>query len=510
MYNIIMEKNNTLMYLLKKYPDANWDICELLRNPNIDIKYIRDFYTKRYSYKNWKTYIKHTSYNINIDIEFIKKNIYHLDWSGISRNNKFNTDVNFIKTYARFLNWSVISSYNIPLNVIQKTNDLPWNWGKSGISSNLNLKVFFIKKFINKPFDWNIISTNSCITIGFLKIKQIRTKINWRLLSYNNGLTIEMLKQFPNEDWDWEFISSHISVSKNNENISLTKNLVFNFNSKDYRQPKSILLIEFFNIFSNKNWKWNWRSISKNELLTVEMLEKFHDKDWDWSNISCNFKLTIEMLEKFPEKDWCWKSISSNEALTIEMLEKFPDKNWNWTYISFNRELTIEMLEKFPDKNWDWELISSNIQFTIEMFEKFPDKNWNFGAYGISHNRSLTIEILEKFPDKDWDFSIYGGISSHFRTSGGYISDFRKDYLRIIKMIEKFPDKKWSWSTISENEYLKIKFIEKHINKINFNTLSYNDFNYFNKLEKTPKIKLFYYLSSSTLSYDVRRYITTF
>jgi hypothetical protein len=365
------------MYLLKKYPDANWDICELLRNPNIDIKYIRDFYTKRYSYKNWKKFIKFTSYNINIDIEFIKKNIYHLDWSGISLNNKFNTDVHFIKTYARFLNWSVISSCdNMPLNVIEQTNDLPWNWGKYGISSNLNLKVWFIKKFINKPFDWNAISKNPCITIGFLKTKQIRTNLNWRKLSSYFALTIKILKQFPNEDWHWDLISSN-----------------------------NALTIEMLETFPDKNW--DWRRISSNKALTIEMLEKFPDKNWDWRcGISSNKALTIEMLEKFPNKDWRFGQlgISHNQALTIEMLVKFPDKDWHFDYgggISFNSAFTIEMLEKFPDKDWYFGLgggLSSNKLFTLEMYEKFPDKNWEW--VDISRNKNLTLKFIEKHINK--------------------------------------------------------------------------------------------------------------
>ena len=102
--------------------------------------------------------------------------------------------------------------------------------------------------------------------------------------------------------------------------------------------------------------------------------------------------------------------------------------------------------------------------------------------------------MIEKFPDKEWDFE--EGISSNLSLKP--------------KWIEKYSNKKWDWYVISANKNLSIKFIEKHIDKINFRCLSINTFNYFEKKIRIPKkIKLFYYLSFSKLPYDVRRFIVS-
>jgi len=101
--------------------------------------------------------------------------------------------------------------------------------------------------------------------------------------------------------------------------------------------------------------------------------------------------------------------------------------------------------------------------------------------------------MLEKFPDKEWDFREISFNQASFT------------------IMEKYPNKNWDWYQISKNKNLTIKFIEKHIDEIDFSNLSYNDFNYYEKKEKTSKkIKLFHYLSFSKLPYDVRRYSLTF
>jgi len=268
-----MKKDSILTYLFKKYPEKKWDINAILRNPNFTMENIKEFCSITYPYIKWKEYIKDISYNPNISIEFIEKNISNLDWNGISDNDNFITDINFIKKYSKFLNWDILSYKNIPINLIEKTHDLPWNW--HFISCKQNLTISFIKKFINKPLVWDTISRNQCLHIGWFKTKMFRTKFNWNMLSQNPSITIEMLEQFPNEGWDF-----------------------------------------------------GKYGISSNSALTLEMLQKFPNKEWDLGDISSNSALTLEILQKFPNKEWHFgfRGISSNSSLTIECLKNFQTK----------------------------------------------------------------------------------------------------------------------------------------------------------------------------------------
>ena len=76
-----------------------------------------------------------------------------------------------------------------------------------------------------------------------------------------------------------------------------------------------------------------------------------------------------------------------------------------------------------------------------------------------------------------------------------------------MKMIENHPEKPWDWYCISSNPNITIKFIEKHINKINFKYLSQNKFIYQNRLNE--QIYAFWILENTKnrLPQMVNRYI---
>ena len=55
-----------------------------------------------------------------------------------------------------------------------------------------------------------------------------------------------------------------------------------------------------------------------------------------------------KLLIKYPDKPWNWKYISQNPNLTMEMIEKNSDKPWDWKYISDN---TFNYIKKQKKRN---------------------------------------------------------------------------------------------------------------------------------------------------------------
>ena len=70
------------------------------------------------------------------------------------------------------------------------------------------------------------------------------------------------------------------------------------------------------------------------------------------------------MIEKHPEKPWDWRSISDNPNLTMEIIEKHPEKPWDWKYISLNPNLTFKFIENNIDRI-DFNRLSRN-KFTFQ------------------------------------------------------------------------------------------------------------------------------------------------
>jgi len=119
-----------------------------------------------------------------------------------------------------------------------------------------------------------------------------------------------------------------------------------------------------------------------NQLWTL--IERYPEKPWDWKYISFNPNITMEIIEKNPGKPWNWYRISKNPNITMGIIEKYPEREWNWEYISSNPNITIEIIEKYSDKSWNWYYISENPNITMEFIEKYSDKSWNW--YYISKN----------------------------------------------------------------------------------------------------------------------------
>ena len=119
-----------------------------------------------------------------------------------------------------------------------------------------------------------------------------------------------------------------------------------------------------------------WKTVSEDETLTMDMLEKYADK-LDWKEISSNSRIvwTNDGLEKFARR-LNWEDFSDRcpENLICEaLLRKFENK-WNWKDIS-NRDVFYnnwDLVEKFADKV-DWaEIITNwNIEKPLEFFKRF-------------------------------------------------------------------------------------------------------------------------------------------
>jgi len=225
------------------------------------------------------------------------------------------------------------------------------------------------------------------------------------------------------------------------------------------------------------------KELSDNPFLTMEYLEEnIEDTNWDWSSISVNNSLSMEFLEKHlvlrtPVCKWDWDYISSNTSLTMEFLEKHlvlrtPICEWNWYNISWNPSLTMEFLEKHLDDpicEWDWKGISSNKNLTMKFIEKHLNNTicqWDW--YNISWNESITMEFLEKHlsaPICEWNWRfIY--------RNRNLTMEFLEKHLVL-----RTPICKLDWDYISRNNSLSMEFLEKHFDKLSkymMNIIKYN------------------------------------
>ena len=76
---------------------------------------------------------------------------------------------------------------------------------------------------------------------------------------------------------------------------------------------------------------------------------------------------TLDFMMKHSDKDWDWKYISSNPNITMNMVEKYIDKPWDWHELSKNKKNTLHAIYKYKclDKPWDSILYSDEFRVIL-------------------------------------------------------------------------------------------------------------------------------------------------
>ena len=192
----------------------------------------------------------------------------------------------------------------------------------------------------------------------------------------------------------------------------------------------------------------NWRKLSFNPNITIDIIKRYRDKQWDWCVLSRHKNITMEIVNANRELPWSWFYLSLNPNLTMKMICDNLEKDWNWFYISVNPNITMDDINQHINKDWaEWHWyngISDNPNLTIDFIKEHLDKNWDW--HKISHNPNITMDIVEKYWDAPW-------------------ADWHSEYLSsnkniTIEFIRKHSNLQFNWCSISENESITMKMIE--------------------------------------------------
>lgn len=304
----------------------------------------------------------------------------------------------------------------------------------------------------------------------------------------------KLLLKYPNNNWDWEEISSNSSITiefieknKNlpwiNKNICLNPNITHEFIEKNIGKIPDIFLklsynyklkLEIILIYIEENW--DWKTISRNR---TDLFNKKIIKYLDWDSLSYNPNLTTKFVEEYIDKEWNWYTFSSNEKFTPEFIEKHIDKNWDICQLSKNRSITIEFIEKYIHNkpshwygNWDFKYLSLNPNITPEFIEKYIDKNWSGWYLSSNSNLNIDLSFIEKYSKKikglyeiskipfddqivnyDNDFCNPDNIDYKIIKNSNFLSRFHCLTPDLIEKYSEFID--WNfWEKMSSNTFL--------------------------------------------------------
>ena len=101
----------------------------------------------------------------------------------------------------------------------------------------------------------------------------------------------------------------------------------------------------------------------------------------------------FDIICKFLRNDY--KLISRNPNITMEIIKGNPDKPWDWYWMSNKPNITMEFIKENSDKPWDWDEISHH-PFEKEKYE-FIVKKLRLRFMGkLDYNESCLHEEIMK------------------------------------------------------------------------------------------------------------------
>ena len=123
------------------------------------------------------------------------------------------------------------------------------------------------------------------------------------------------------------------------------------------------------------------------------------DKAWDWYKVSKNITIDYSPIY-FNEPTsikWNYKQLSSNTSINLDIVKNHIDKNWNWGELSKNPGITLDMIEDNLELPWKWWCISSNPNVTWEFVKKYIHKTWN--SFELTKHKNFTLDIIYNNPE---------------------------------------------------------------------------------------------------------------
>lgn len=300
-----------------------------------------------------------------------------ISFSNLSRNPNISLEI-IMKNPQYPWNYNELSSNSsINFTMVKKTPNLKWNY--NFLSLNPSISWLDIKSNIDLSWDWCNLAKKEGITIDIIKLKY--TELNPKMLIHNSSVTLEMIEN--NLDIPWDL----------NE-IILKENILF---------PDILELMKKYNI---KFLEKHITDISSQKNVFWHTVKNYPNIKWNYKFLSCNPNITLEIILKNLDKNWSWKYFSYNPNFKLEYILRFPILNWDWEYISENL-LTPFFLNKHPHFPYCKNSIQMNAAFTFQDIIDHPKITPNM-CY-ISLNPGIKLLDIRENLGYRWDWFLLSG-----------------------------------------------------------------------------------------------------
>lgn len=472
----ILSKNNsvTIYDVLYNITNVKWNfyclglnesflksLDEFIKNDNDHIKIIENGVKNFEADKNRFEFINEKLY-IPVEVNTTVKESEKINYSLEKKIKEKNNIIHEINTYGIY-NWFLINSIDKFIFINSISDERKFN--KMVLyEHNYDPETFeeFIKLRPNDNWYWKKITMMLCHKNNII-IKNINKKLDFELLSQYSPFIMKLVKKFPNKPWNYDIIACNKYINKDfflKKVVDKMPLLKLNILSKFSKYIEYLVLT-----FPNKNWNYNrimerndkkLRLFFKNKIIPRFMNNKRCIKKLEETSIHI-----IYYVMKLPNIDWNYSRIFTNKYSNKTMFVDFV--------LSKMKYKAKNMEELFP------KIIPENIinyevrQYFYKKIEQSEYFNFFSENYISCHyDTAMTKEYLIKYIDNKnrWDLFCFSNALN--RTC--------REFPDVLELVMLYPTRCWNWLNIIFNENLnkESEFLKHFDYKLDFSKLGFN------------------------------------
>lgn len=171
--------------------------------------------------------------------------------------------------------------------------------------------------------------------------------------------------------------------------MSCVENVIYDMNTTFSKK-----WFEFIQTLSNSGVQLNWKLISSNHNLTMELVDEHPELPWVWFHgLSRNPNLTLEFVERNLNASWDWSELSRHECMTMKFVEDHMDMPWVWGQLFHLKDFSFDFVMSHLNLRWNWESLSCCANVSLEMILENSELPWSWESIG--YRSDLTPEFVD-------------------------------------------------------------------------------------------------------------------
>jgi hypothetical protein len=327
---------NHLWLLIKLFPDKDWDWGAIGGNVNTTWDIIKENIDKPW---NWTS----IGLNPNITWDIVQTNQTFptgsrkgekIPWDNYYLLSNKNFTWEIISKHLPpkdFDEWNNLSyNKNITWKIVKENLDKPWFWGPLCLHIKVTMKEIRKNLRSDNPAPWDFYHLAMNPNISLEDIENTPKFLEYtRSLSSNKNITWEFIKKHLDKPWNWYVVS-------NNHNI--TWNMI-----KNIRIPVKDLCVEDHLDAPDENISpWYAAGVSYNPNITWEIIIANPEFPWDFDHFSCNPNFTWKIvrdnkpfLSRGDYRDYNCTSLYTRDLTWKDVIDN-PDFPWYFSSLSAN------------------------------------------------------------------------------------------------------------------------------------------------------------------------------